>query len=121
MKNTGLKNEFDKDKLRRWFCFNEICFYCGNYGPSDFHHIEGRSSNSIFNACPIHNHKCHLYNSKLHNRETEEILLRNTFIYLMSQKFNDFNKEDKAFIEKNIDVYSPLKGVNNLKLIFFEE
>jgi hypothetical protein len=120
MRNIGLNNDFDREKLNRWFCFNELCFYCGKYSPSDFHHIKGRISNSIFNACPIHNHICHLYNGKLHHKEIEDRLLENTFIYLMKQKFNEFNDEDRNFLAKNIDVYRSLMVVDNLQLSFVE-
>ncbi len=112
MKDNGLKNNFDRDKIRKWFCFNEKCFYCDKYGWDAVHHIQKRNSNSLLNACPIHNEKCHLYNGKLHHKSVEKKLLKKTLLYLLKQNYK-FDENDKRFIEMNLEIYKDISGGDN--------
>ena len=85
MKRSGLKNRFNKDLLQSVFAFHYTCLVCGENGADAFHHIlspsssrfiPGNFNSSIFNACPIHNFRCHLQNFDLNKPETEKRLLK---------------------------------------------
>lgn len=114
MKTRSINN-FDFDELRRWYSFNYACFLCGKNGQDAFHHILGRSSNSILNACVLHNEKCHLYNSDLFRKETRIKLLKKVFIFLIKSGY-ELNKKDIEFIEKNQEYYNEIfKEIKNEK------
>lgn len=116
MKNIP-KNNFDRDELKQWFCFNQKCFYCGEYGFDAFHHIFGRGaegSNSILNACPIHNENCHLYNLQLNRNNIKKELLEKTLKYLLNQGYllKDLKERDKIFLSKHIKFYKNISLTN---------
>lgn len=104
MKNRGLKNRFNQERLRAIWAFNYKCFWCDESGADCFHHIksssspdfqEGKFNRSILNACPIHNEGCHLYNPKLHKPENEKMLLGKILNFLVETDvvFDDLDKE----------------------------
>lgn len=99
-----MRNEFDKEKLKTWFTDNHTCFWCGESGFDAFHHILGRKSNSILNASPLHNEKCHIYNGKLNTQEARSILLCKTVFYLSFMGYS-FSKEDTEFFNKYKSLY----------------
>jgi len=112
MRNNGLKNRFDKNRLNSAFAFHYKCLWCDKAGSDCFHHIisasstnyrEGEFNSSILNACPIHNHKCHLYNSELHKTENEKMLL-NKVLEVLALENISFNDLDRKFF----DVYRKL-------------
>jgi len=97
------KNNFT-EKTRSLFAFNFFCFYCWKSGADALHHILGRCSNSPLNACPIHNHKCHLYNPDLNRKSTKKRLLRATYKYLMKEGYKLTDK-DREFMKKYKEYY----------------
>ena len=100
-----LKNQFDQDELRKNFTFNTTCWFCSKSHANIFHHILGRSSNSILNAAPMENQECHLkYHPRHLLKENQIALLKKTYDYLMDQGYK-LKKKDKEFIEKNIELY----------------
>ena len=121
------RNPFNEEELNRWFIFNQECWYCKlfekdktkwNY-PDCFHHIKG-GSNSLLNAAPLNNFNCHLPNhGKLKKEENRKKLLKETFIYLLSQGYKISKKEDIEFIEENKEIYekfltpSKIPGLDN--------
>jgi len=114
MKNKGLKNRFDIDRLNSVFAFYYKCLWCDKAGADCFHHIisasspnykEGEFNSSILNACPIHNYKCHLYNSELHKTENEKMLLKKVLNILAKENIK-FNDSDRKFF----DTYRKLYG-----------
>lgn len=115
---SGLLNEFDRDKLAKWFIFNKKCFYCGEYqnklghGIDAFHHIMKRSSNSILNACPIHNEICHLGNGTIHQFDTRVMLLGRTMFYLINQGYK-LTAKDEQFISDNTQYYNAVLAGDN--------
>lgn len=100
-----LQNDFDRVELHRWFTYCDECWICGKNGFDAFHHIYGRESDSLLNACPIHNFECHLENGQLSLKKVKETLLRKTLRYLLSQGYQ-FQKNDKIFIAKHYEEYS---------------
>ncbi|HOE15459.1 MAG TPA: hypothetical protein PLH82_02130, partial [Candidatus Paceibacterota bacterium] len=102
LRNNGLRNDFDKDELRRWFAFDMVCYVCDRRHADCFHHIFGRESNSILNAAPLNNNLCHLYNPNLNRNGTRKKFAQRTFIFLMNQGYI-LNKNDMEFVEKHID------------------
>ena len=112
MRNRGLKNRFDRNELRAVWCFHYTCLWCGKSGADCFHHIispsspsyqEGDFNTSILNACPLHNHDCHLYNGELHNKETEKKLLNKVADCLIGEGYA-LKEKDLTFLS----VYSHL-------------
>ena len=104
MKNKGLNNRFDMGRLNSIFAFHYKCLWCDKAGADCFHHIisasspnykEGEFNSSILNACPIHNHGCHLYNSELHKTENEKMLLNKVLniLAVADIKMNDLDRE----------------------------
>lgn len=111
MKNRGLKNRFSKNELMDNWTFWYECLWCGGSGFDCFHHIkspsslcfkEGKFNQSLLNACPIHNFKCHIGNGELHKNEKKlaqkvlKILLKNDY---------KLKKIDKLFIENYPELY----------------
>ncbi|MFW6173591.1 MAG: hypothetical protein ACOC5T_07595 [Elusimicrobiota bacterium] len=83
----GLVNRFPKEVFWEWEDYYK-CHWCGESGRDSLHHIiaptsdvylKGDFNKSIYNSCPIHNFKCHLYNPDLNKRETISDLLIKTF------------------------------------------
>ena len=110
---TNKQNDFDREKLKRWFFYNKKCFWCGKEHADIFHHIDGRWSNSILNASPLNNFECHInIHPILRKKENKFILLRKTLEYLMKDNY-DFDENDKQFINKNHSFYE--KIVENKK------
>ena len=104
-KNMGSKNDFDRDLLRKWFGYNYVCWFCGKNHWDCFHHILGRTSNSILNAAPLNNSECHIdIHSQLRSRKNTTILLDKTIKYLLSNGYV-LDENDKKFIEKNKRYY----------------
>lgn len=68
------------------------------------HHIVGRESNSPYNACPIHNHKCHIHNGHLETFESKSTLLKKTKAYLDSEGYVPTDA-DKVFLKKHSKYY----------------
>lgn len=101
-----LKNNFDYEELQRWFTFNYTCWWCGQSHANCFHHIDGRSSNSILNAAPMNNFDCHLANHpKLLLKQNKAMLLKKTHTFLMKQGYK-LSTKDKEFMEKHKDLYN---------------
>jgi len=98
-----LQNNFS-DETRALFIFNYSCFWCGTNGQDALHHILGRVSDSPLNACPIHNHKCHIGNGSLATFEVQKKLLQKTFNYLKSNGYS-LTTDDKMFIRANARYY----------------
>ena len=97
-----LQNEFSVE-TRELFIWNKKCFKCGDYGWDVLHHVMGRESNSAFNACPIHNFKCHIGAGdlgKIEGRLLDEI---RSFLYHNGYNFID---TDKEFYRKYKDLYT---------------
>ena len=101
-----MKNNFNRDELKKWFLYNFTCWICGQNHAEVFHHIMGRGAGdskcekSILNACPVNNQQCHLrIHGLLRTEEYQKILLQKTMRYLLKQKYV-FNDIDKEFIEK---------------------
>ena len=113
MKNRGLKNRFDKEELESAWSGHYYCLWCGKSGADCFHHIISRSSgeryiagdhnSSVLNSFPIHNHKCHLYNSQLHKPENEKKFLTKVATILQNNGY-ELKKKDLDFLE----VYSKM-------------
>jgi len=104
-----MRNNFNRQKLFDYFIYNYECWICGQNGQDAFHHIIGRDSNSILNAAPVHNDKCHLQKSGwLHKPEVEKQLLQKTFIYLKKQDYQLIQK-DLEFIAKYAHYYKGIK------------
>jgi len=87
--------------------FSYRCLWCGKSGFSAFHHIispgspgyqAGKFNSSILNACPIHNHECHLYNPDLHKPENQKMLL-NKVLETLVKKGIKFNEKDRKFFK----------------------
>lgn len=113
MKSRGLKNRFNQDRLRTVWAFTHRCLWCGKTGFNAFHHIispsspnyrAGKFNSSILNACPIHNHKCHLYNPELHKPENEKMLL-NKVLELLVKTDIEFDEIDKEFFRTYKEFY----------------
>jgi hypothetical protein len=120
MKNRGLKNRFNPDKLLRYWGADDKCSWCGKFGFNCFHHIissqswgwkKGNFNSSILNACPIHNEVCHLYNPALHKKENEKKLLMITLKHLVRKKYQ-FTDIDKQFFEAYKEMYKGLTNSN---------
>ena len=107
MKNTGLKNSFNRDELMRWWAFDMVCSVCLRRHANCFHHIFGRESDSILNATPLNNDLCHLYNPQLTKPGVKKKLAQRTFVFLMKQGY-ELNDNDKEFMNKHIDIYKEL-------------
>jgi hypothetical protein len=98
-----LRNGFTND-TRELFAYNYACFWCHMNGWDAGHHILGRVSNSPYNFCPIHNHKCHIGNYALDSFESRSKLLRKTKQFLDQEGYRP-TKEDKEFLEKYSKYY----------------
>jgi hypothetical protein len=108
MKKSGLKNSFDRDDIRYYYCYNYKCFWCGKNHADAFHHIYGRESASLLNSCPINNNECHLYNPQLTKDKVKKKLALLTFRYLDKEGFVP-GDIDKKFIQKHMDIYKGLE------------
>jgi len=113
MKNSGLQNRFNKDRVGRAWAFHHRCLWCEKTGFNAFHHIispssqkyqKGKFNKSILNSYPIHNHKCHLYNSALHKLENEKKMLKKVLWLLMKTEM-EFNEIDKEFFRTYKELY----------------
>ena len=102
----GLNHRFKKDETFEWL-FWQRCMWCGENKWDALHHIISPSSRgyhkvdcnkSILNSCPIHNNKCHLNNSQLHQRENEIELFQKTFQALSSLGYK-LKEIDEQFME----------------------
>ena len=109
----ALKHRFNEEHLQEAWGFQNHCFYCGENGWDAVHHIISSSSNayqnlkcnaSVLNSCPIHNHKCHLYNSDLHRPETEKLLLKKVLMVLSANGYK-FKPIDRQFISAYQEYY----------------
>jgi len=113
MTKKGLKNRFSKDIKFDW-SFHYSCMVCGKNNFDVLHHIisptvryykTGKFNESIFNSCPIHNAKCHLYNEGfLHKDENIKMLLNKVYDTLVDMGYV-FKPIDKEFIKQYIDLY----------------
>ena len=119
MKNRGLRNRFNQEKLRAVWAFEYSCLWCGESGFDCFHHImspssprylDGKFNSSILNACPIHNQKCHLYNPELHKIDSERKMLQGVLKHLVLSGFK-FKDKDAEFYEKYSALYNS-KGLD---------
>ncbi len=100
-----MKNGFDMILLNKYFMYNFSCWVCEKNTWNCFHHILGRSSNSILNAAPLCNDSCHInIHGILKKRENVVVLLGKTIKYLLENGY-ELNENDKVFIEKNKDYY----------------
>ena len=113
MKNRGLKNRFNKDRVRSVWAFHYKCLWCGKAGFDCLHHIispssqiyqKGSFNSSVLNSCPIHNHGCHLYNPRLHKRDNERKLLKNVLGILIKSGIK-LNEKDKRFFNAYKELY----------------
>ena len=95
---SSLQNDFDRDLLKSWFIFNYKCFWCGQSHADAFHHILGRESNSLLNACPIGNFTCHIGNGKLSTDEVRALLLQRTYQYLDDAGYVMDDKDEEFYI-----------------------
>lgn len=102
----ALNNRFKKDDTFEWL-FWQRCLWCGENRWDALHHVISPSSRgwkdtdcntSILNSCPIHNTKCHLYNSGLHDRDNEIDLLEK-ILNIMSNNNYILKDIDKEFIK----------------------
>lgn len=112
MKNSKLQNRFPKEVFWEWEDYYK-CHWCGESGADSLHHIiaptsscyvEGNHNTSIYNSSPIHNFKCHLYNSELNKKETISELLIKTFEALDVMGYEP-KKVDYQFIKIYKDLY----------------
>ena len=98
-----LRNAFS-EKTRKLFLYEYHCHWCGRNSWDALHHIVGRSSNSPYNASPIHNLACHIGNSKLQSFDAISELLKKTKRFLDSEGYSP-TPEDKEFMKKNKRYY----------------
>lgn len=119
-----LKHRFNKDVLRGAWKDYQICNWCDTWGANCFHHIispsslrykAGSHNSSIFNSSPLHNHKCHLYNGKLHHEGSEGMLLIKTMHYLMSHGYKP-NAKDAEFYMIYKWLYNKYNGKHRKKV-----
>ena len=111
MKNSGMRNGFDKEDLNRWFGDNYECWRCGQNHWNCFHHGVGRGDgdskceSSILNAVPLNNFQCHLkIHGEIRKEENVRIFLQKTVKYLLSRGYK-FKDIDKEFIMKYKSYY----------------
>jgi len=111
-----LKNPFSEE-TRLLFFGRELCWWCDLWGWDTLHHIKGRVSSSPLNACPIHNHICHLYNGKLSLREVQRQLMEKTLRYLLGAgyKLTDKDKEFVLKYKKDYEIILANVGKNKLQ------
>ena len=119
MKNTGLKYRFAPLEKEVWMFWHR-CMWCGEnkwdclhhiISPSSMGHQPGEFNASILNSSPMHNHKCHLDNGKLHHRDTEIKLLEKTMTVLIHKEYK-LTDLDREFIDAYRE--SHYKYFNNL-------
>jgi hypothetical protein len=72
--------------------------------PSSSRYKKGDFNQSVLNACPIHNHGCHLYNSNLHKIETEKKLLQ-AILRVVLQSGYLLQEIDKQFLNTYKKLY----------------
>ena len=110
-----MNNNFDRDKLRKWFGEHPHCSVCKMSKADAFHHITGRSypeCKSILNAAPVHNQQCHLYKSGwLHLPKNEVVLLTITYRKLMRLGYK-LVKIDRQFMDRYKHHYALVTGQN---------
>lgn len=108
-----MKNRFKKEDRELWWDWNE-CYVCGENRWDALHHIiaqsskrwkKGKFNSSILNSAPIHNEKCHLYNSDLHKKENEKEFLQRTYNYLVEEQGYTLKEKDKKFLNKYSEHY----------------
>lgn len=93
-----LNNAFTEE-TRELFMWHYECLWCNMNGWDCLHHIHGRVSISPYNACPIHNFKCHIGNGKLTTFEVKRKLSLKQKALLNKLGYVD-TPEDKAFLKK---------------------
>jgi len=98
-----LKNDFS-ERTKEFFIWNTKCFYCGKEHANCFHHVLGRTSDSILNCCPIANFECHIGNPELFHFKTKKRLLHQILKYLLQDDYR-LTKKDKEFMKKHQEYY----------------
>lgn len=100
-----LKNNFP-DYAWTTFMDGWKCWYCGMNTADCLHHIVGRGGplyeceNSILNAAPMCNLKCHIPNhGKITTDDYKKIYLQITFDYLSNHQY-EFTDKDREFAKK---------------------
>lgn len=89
-----LKNPFS-DSVRNNFLYVYSCFRCGRSDRGlELHHITGRDSSSMINACPLCK-DCH--NSIRHNFEEETILRELTLRFYLKNEI-DIPSDDVLYL-----------------------
>jgi len=103
-----LKNDFDREELKKWYLYNYKCWWCGRNTRDAMHHITGRDSNSILNSAPLCNFTCHINQHGLLRLEENMIfLLKKTVKYLLDQNY-EFNEIDREFMSSHLDLFKKL-------------
>ena len=93
-----LKNNFS-ERTRELFTWHYTCMLCNTNGWDCLHHIHGRVTSSPYNACPLHNFKCHIGNGKLSTDSVKKMLSLKMKEYLQSIDYKD-TLEDKNFLNE---------------------
>ncbi len=108
-----MHNNFSPEIRVLFLIDNRMCWECEKGSADVLHHIVGRGNrlsmleNSALNACPIHNHSCHLYNASLGKIEVIRRLLKDTYIFLLENGYQ-LSKKDVAFKKKYRKYYDKM-------------
>jgi len=94
-------NCFNNNLLMTVYNDYEDCGYCHNNGADCFDHVEPRSgkyTNSILNACPVHNQKCNIAkHGEMHTFDNKVKLILFNMKRLQKEKYS-LLEVDKDFI-----------------------
>ena len=115
-KLNQMNNDFDRQVLNNYFCFNYKCWKCGQNHQDCLHHILKRVSNSPFNAAPLNNWNCHLNDPAIHTKETQTKYLQMTFDFLINEGYKP-TKKDLMFLE-NYQQYYDLEKLKKAGIEF---
>jgi len=96
IKKNPLKFQFSNE-IRNIMLPN-ICWSCGEPGADCIHHINGRVSDSILNAAPLHNFKCHI-GKPLMNKETKSKFISKTLRFMQENNI-ELSKKDILYLKK---------------------
>lgn len=105
-------NDFDKDKLARYYDEQEICVHCGEYSADCFDHVIPRANkyaNSLLNASPTHNHKCNIAkHGKMHTFDNQVKMLFKNMLRLRREGYK-ITELDNDFILEYAQAQEALK------------
>lgn len=105
-----LKNPFNQ-RVRDNFLYVYSCFKCGRSDRGlELHHITGRSSDSMINACPLCK-VCH--NSIKHCFEEETFLRKVTLTFYIANKIKIPSKDLSYLKDVDIELYNRYKEMLN--------